>query len=612
MNYLHRLLLTASAVFFMAGSAIAQTPGTVTNHAFAIGKGAGQTGFTSLLCAATELAIGQSAANPACHALSGDITMNASGVTAIGAGKVTNSMLAGSIAASKLIGTDIATVGTITSGVWNGTTIAVANGGTGATTAVGARTNLGLTIGTNVQAWDADLDCIAAISTSGLITRTGSGTCASRQIVAPAAGIIITNPTGAAGDVTLALANDLAALEGLSSTGFAVRTATDTWAQRSITAATGLIITNPNGVSGNPNIEWNISALSTNGAPTGGSTFLPCETSGTMQKCDVADLGGGGSSGMTTTERQNFALNWIYQSKLLGDVRRGVNLFATGFKASSDTLRGIAAGSSSNYDTTNASASGYVNPTATTSTITSTASGSSGSFTGVTTNIDRTITLPNSVTISAIGFFSTGSGTGNIGVMQRNSSGNYTVVYQQTGVSHSGGGWQNFSASYTVPASGNYYLFGSNTGGSLTGTSSAARVQFSGATTSGSTYSGLTEDTGQMLPMRTNYISGFASMTLAVTTQTADSSVANGRVTLEFDNTNSPSINTDLTAEITCDNGSNWSAATLSAVTSYSQAGRKVAESADTSCTSGSAFAARIKTFNSKNVPIYGVALSVH
>lgn len=44
----------------------------------------------------------------------------------------------------QLLGTDIDTVGTITSGTWNGTTIALANGGTGATTASGARTNLEL------------------------------------------------------------------------------------------------------------------------------------------------------------------------------------------------------------------------------------------------------------------------------------------------------------------------------------------------------------------------------------------------------------------------------------------------------------------------------------
>jgi hypothetical protein len=65
-------------------------------------------------------------------ALTGDVTTSAGSLaTAIGSGKVTNAMLAGSIAASKLVGTDIATVGTVTSGTWNAAVVGAAYGGTG-------------------------------------------------------------------------------------------------------------------------------------------------------------------------------------------------------------------------------------------------------------------------------------------------------------------------------------------------------------------------------------------------------------------------------------------------------------------------------------------------
>lgn len=49
------------------------------------------------------------------------------------------------IAATYVGQSSITTLGTITTGVWNGTDIAVADGGTGSSTAAGARTNLGAT-----------------------------------------------------------------------------------------------------------------------------------------------------------------------------------------------------------------------------------------------------------------------------------------------------------------------------------------------------------------------------------------------------------------------------------------------------------------------------------
>jgi hypothetical protein len=78
------------------------------------------------------------------------------------------------------------------------TDLAVADGGTGASTAGGARTNLGLVIGTDVQAYNAALASIAGLTTSAnqMIYAVGSNTYATASLTA--AGLALLDDADAA------------------------------------------------------------------------------------------------------------------------------------------------------------------------------------------------------------------------------------------------------------------------------------------------------------------------------------------------------------------------------------------------------------------------------
>ena len=75
-------------------------------------------------------------------------------------------VLSKDVLGSTVVNSSLTSVGTINSGVWNATDIAVAHGGTGASNASQARTNLGLAIGSDVQAFDADLAALAGVASA--------------------------------------------------------------------------------------------------------------------------------------------------------------------------------------------------------------------------------------------------------------------------------------------------------------------------------------------------------------------------------------------------------------------------------------------------------------
>ena len=79
-----------------------------------------------------------------------------------------------------------------------------------------ARANLGLTLGSDVQAYDTDLAAIANLNTNGIIVRTSAGNMVTRVIGGSGENILVTNGDGVSGNVAIAVGSNIPKLDATS------------------------------------------------------------------------------------------------------------------------------------------------------------------------------------------------------------------------------------------------------------------------------------------------------------------------------------------------------------------------------------------------------------